>query len=121
MISKDDTAFFKDLLRSQLVELERKADGTVSSLLISSVYTADPLDSASLESERNVTLRIRDRESKLIRKIKDALHRIEEGTYGECDLCGEDISVARLRVRPVTNHCIRCKTQLEVQESVSGF
>lgn len=82
MISKDDTAFFKDLLRSQLVELERKADGTVSSLLISSVYTADPLDSASLESERNVTLRIRDRESKLIEKSRMPSIALKRGHTG---------------------------------------
>jgi DnaK suppressor protein len=121
LLSKEDISFFEDLLRSQLMELERKADGTVSSLLISSVYAPDPLDSASLDSERNVTLRIRDRERKLIRKVKDALERIEDGTYGECELCGEDISIARLRARPVTNHCIKCKTLLEMRERVSGF
>lgn len=121
MLSKDDLAFFEDLLRNQLKELEQRADGTVSSLLISSVYSADFLDSASMDSDRNVTLRIRDRESKLIRKIKAALDRIEDGTYGECDLCGEDIAIARLHARPVTTYCIRCKNEMERKEKASGF
>lgn len=121
MLSKDDLTFFENLLRSQLAELERRADGTVSALLISSVYSADLLDAVSMDSDRSVTLRIRDRESKLIRKIKDALYRIKEGTYGECDLCGEDIAVARLRARPVTTYCIKCKTRLEIREKAGGF
>jgi DnaK suppressor protein len=121
MISKDDLAYFEDLLRTQLAELERRAGGAVGSLLLSSVFASDPVDSASLDADRDYTLRIRDRESKLIRKIQAALDRIEEGTYGECDLCGEDIGVARLRARPVATHCIQCKTRLESLEKVSGF
>jgi DnaK suppressor protein len=122
MLSKEDLHYFKELLASQLEELQRKADGTVSDLLLLSVYSADPLDSSAMDVDRNYTLRIRDRESKLINKIKAALDRIEEGEFGECDMCGEDIGLARLRARPVTTYCIRCKTKLESQEKlVSGF
>jgi len=75
-----------------------------------------------MDVDRSFTLRIRDRESKLINKIKAALDRIEEGEFGECEMCGEDIGLARLRARPVTTYCIRCKTKLESQEKlVSGF
>jgi DnaK suppressor protein len=122
MLSMEDREFFKTLLTDQLEELQRKADGTVSDLLLLSVHSADPLDSSAMDADRSFTLRIRDRESKLINKIKAALDRIEEGEYGVCDMCGEDIGVARLRARPVTTFCIRCKTKLESQEKlVSGF
>ena len=122
MVSMEDREFFKALLTDQLVELQRKADGTVSDLLLLSVHAADPLDTSAMDADRSFTLRIRDRESKLINKIKAALDRIEEGEYGVCEMCGEDIGGARLRARPVTTYCIRCKTKLENQEKlVSGF
>lgn len=122
MLSMEDREFFKTLLAGQLEELQRKADGTVSDLLLLSVHSADLLDSSAMDADRSFTLRIRDRESKLINKIKAALDRIEDGEYGECEMCGEDIGIARLRARPVTTYCIRCKTKLENQEKlVSGF
>lgn len=122
MLSMEERESFKTLLNDQLTELQRKADGTVSDLLLLSVHAADPLDSSAMEADRSFTLRIRDRESRLINKIKAALDRIAEGDYGECDMCGEDIGLARLRARPVTTFCIRCKTKLESREKlVSGF
>jgi len=122
MLSKEDLQHFKELLTSQLEELQRKADGTVSDLLLLSVHSADLLDISSMDADRSFTLRIRDRESKLINKIKAALDRIEEDEFGVCDMCGEDIGIARLRARPVTTFCIRCKTKMENQEKlVSGF
>ena len=76
----------------------------------------DILDRAVHEGQRDFAFRIRERERFLIRKIKDALSRIEEGTYGICEECGEDIPVARLKARPVTNYCLDCKTRMESQE-----
>jgi DnaK suppressor protein len=81
----------------------------------------DPTDRASLESDRNFMLRIRDRESKLIKKIKKALARIENGTFGICEKCGEDISKERLKARPVTTQCIDCKTKEEAFEKALGL
>ena len=118
MLTPTEVMAFRDLLENQLEDLERKAGGTVSDLLLLSIGAADLLDLTSMEADRSFNLRIRDRESKLIRKIKSALRRIEDGTYGECDECGEDISPARLRARPVTNYCIRCKTKLETLEKM---
>jgi DnaK suppressor protein len=76
----------------------------------------DILDRAVHEGQRAFAFRIRERERFLIRKIKDALHRIEEGTYGICEKCGEDIPIARLKARPVTNYCLDCKNRMETQE-----
>jgi DnaK suppressor protein len=66
-------------------------------------------------------LRIRDRERKLIVKIRGALERIDSGTYGICDSCGSDISVKRLKARPVTTQCIDCKTKEEAMENALGI
>jgi DnaK suppressor protein len=56
----------------------------------------------------------------LIKKIRKSLQDIEEGVYGTCESCGEDIAVERLKARPVTRHCIRCKTQIEAREKLTG-
>ena len=80
----------------------------------------DPTDRASMEADRNFTLRIRDRERKLITKIQEALARLEEGTFGICEECGEDISLERLEARPVTTLCIACKKKQENDEKLRG-
>jgi DnaK suppressor protein len=118
MLTPTEMMAFRDLLENQLADLERKASGTVSDLLLLSIGSADLLDLTTMEADRSFHLRIRDRESKLIRKIKAALRRIEDGTYGECDECGEDISPNRLQARPVTTYCIRCKTKREALEKL---
>jgi DnaK suppressor protein len=71
-----------------------------------------------LESDRNFELRIRDRERRLIGKIREALDRIEAGDFGECEDCGDQIGDARLKARPVTTLCIECKTEQERQEKI---
>jgi DnaK suppressor protein len=64
---------------------------------------------------------MKDRERKLIVKIKKALERIENGTFGICERCGEDISIKRLTARPVTTLCIDCKTKEEALEKARGL
>jgi len=80
----------------------------------------DATDRTSLETDRNFMLRIRDRENKLIKMIEESLARIEDNTYTICEKCDEDISLARLKVRPVTTHCIDCKTKEEAAEGALG-
>lgn len=121
ILQPDEMAYFKQLLTQQLDDLLNAAERTVGSLVKSDSQAADPLDQAALDTDRNTTYRIRDRESRLIRKIKTALSKIEDGSFGICDRCGEEITVARLKARPVTSYCIRCKTQMEAFEKVSGF
>jgi DnaK suppressor protein len=85
-----------------------------------SVVRPDMIDRAVHEEQLSFALRIRERERLYSWKIKDALRRIEEGTYGICEGCGEDIPMARLKARPDTNYCIACKTHMEAQERSSG-
>ena len=108
---------FQTLLHEKLDELLKEADRTVDGMTDAKAENfPDPTDRASLESNRNFTLRIRDRERKLIVKIKEALARIDDGSYGKCEECGENIGRERLEARPVTTLCIDCKSMQEVQE-----
>ncbi len=97
------------------------ADDTVEGLLDSRENLPDPLDRASAESDRAWTLRIRDRESMLIKKIRNSLESIDSKEYGICEDCGEDISIERLKARPVTSFCIPCKTKRESAEKLAGI
>ena len=117
----DDLYFFKDILNQQLSELVRRADETVEGLLAENINEADLLDRAAIEADRNCTLRLRDRESKLIRRIRQSLEAIEEGTYGICEECDSEISVSRLKARPIARYCIKCKTKMEAFEKVVGL
>ncbi len=75
-------------------------------------------DQATAETDRNFMLRLRSREQKLIKKIDEALDRIDNGTFGICDDCGMEINIKRLDARPVTTLCMECKTQQEEEERI---
>jgi len=109
---------FKQILEAQLEDLLREAGKTVAEMSDEKTNFPDPTDRASLESDRNFELRIRDRERKLINKIREALERIDEGEFGICESCEEEIGEARLKARPVTTLCIDCKTEQERQEKI---
>lgn len=112
----DRIEFFRTLLNDLLQKLLAEAAVTLGDLTEDKETPSDPLDHAAQESTRDFDLRIRDRERVLIRKIKDALQRIEDGEYGYCVSCGEEISEKRLIARPVATHCIDCKTEAEQLE-----
>jgi DnaK suppressor protein len=120
-MKKKDKEYFKKYLTERLEELLNQADNTVSGMTETKENFPDPTDRAALEADRNFMLRIRDRESKLIKKIKEALERIENDTYGICETCGEDISLKRLKARPVTTQCIDCKSKEEALEKALGL
>lgn len=120
MMSKQKLEHYRNLLDKTMADLMDEASKTVSDMTTHNGNLPDPTDRASLESDRNFTLRIRDRERKLIGKIKEAMARIDTGTYGICESCGEEISEARLKARPVTTLCIECKTKQEQDEKVRG-
>ena len=104
---------FKQLLDNMLADLESGATVTVDEMRKEATPFPDPADRATLESDRNLELRIRDRERKLKGKIEEAIARIEDGTFGLCEVCEEEISDESLRARPVTTLCINCKESQE--------
>ena len=118
-MNQDQLDYFWDVLSNWLDELLKHADETVITMRRSETLS-DPLDRASFDSERSFQLRIRDRESTLIRKIRNSLLDIKSGTYGTCLNCGEEISLKRLEARPVAEHCILCKTEMEYRERLSA-
>jgi DnaK suppressor protein len=117
-MNKKQLEEFRALLQSQMDELLNDAGRTVSDITEEKTNFPDPTDRASLESDRNFELRIRDRERKLINKIREALARIDDGTFGQCESCEEEIGSERLKARPVTTLCIDCKTEQERQERI---
>jgi DnaK suppressor protein len=80
----------------------------------------DVSDQASAEIDQNFSMRIRDRERKLLKKIDEALERMDAATYGTCERCSGDIPYKRLKARPVTTLCIECKTLQEQEERTRG-
>jgi len=117
----NDLVFFKNLITRQLDELIDRGHHVKTSLKNSDEKLADPADQAAVDLERNFMLRIRDREYNLIKKLKMALERIENGTYGICEVCGDEISINRLKARPFAELCIECKTRAERMERVIGL
>jgi len=104
-------------LQSQLDELQAGAERTVVDMTsVEEENFPDPTDRASLESNRNFTLRLRDRDRKLVAKIQEAIKRIEGGTFGIGEGCGGENEKKRLLARPVTSQCIDCKTGAEEEE-----
>jgi DnaK suppressor protein len=116
ILKEKDVEYFRELLTKRLEGLLDHANDTVSGMTVPKENFPDSIDRGSLEADRNFMLRIRDRENKLIKKIRKSLDRIENNTFGVCEKCGEDISFARLKARPVTTHCIDCKTKEEAAE-----
>jgi len=115
-MDKEQQAYFKEKLEKMSNDILAEAEKTLSEMHDQSDNYPDPTDRANAESNRNFELRIRDRERKLLAKIKDAIERIKAGTYGICEMCDEEISVPRLEARPVTTLCVRCKTAQEQHE-----
>ncbi len=80
-----------------------------------SVYT-DSVDQAAAETDKNMTLQMKNRERNVLWQIDEAIKRLDEGTFGECERCGEMISEGRIEAFPSTTLCIDCKAELESEE-----
>jgi DnaK suppressor protein len=110
--------YFRGMLQEEMKVLLEEAGKTVSEMTSDTTNFPDPNDRATQESDRSFELRIRDRERKLINKIREALERIDEGVFGVCEMCEEEIGEARLKARPVTTLCIDCKMEQERKEKL---
>lgn len=112
---------FRSMMTQKINELLEEAGKTVSEMTsgVKENYP-DPNDRASLESDRNFELRIRDRERKLILKMQEAIQRMDDGVFGICEVCNGPISEKRLMARPVTTLCIDCKMKQEKMEKLKG-
>lgn len=111
---------FRNLLLAWKQSLMEEVDRTVHHMQDEATNFPDPNDRATQESEFSLELRTRDRERKLIKKIDEALARLENHDYGYCEACGVEIGVRRLEARPTATLCIDCKTLDEIREKQHG-
>jgi DnaK suppressor protein len=119
-MSKEQLEHFRYILNSWKRDLMVEVDRTVSHMKDEAANFPDPNDRATQEEEFSLELRTRDRERKLIRKIDDALKRIEDGSYGYCLETGEEIGIKRLEARPVATLSIEAQERRERRERQYG-
>jgi len=119
-VTAKDLKQIKALLQSKINELIAEAGKTVIDMAGQEEKLPDLNDRASQEAELNLEIRMRERERKLIVKMRETIERIDAGEYGICEECGEAIGVKRLLARPVTTLCIECKTREEKLQKLQG-
>jgi DnaK suppressor protein len=119
-MSKEQLQHFRTILASWKNDLMQEVDRTVLHMKDEAANFPDPNDRATQESEFSLELRTRDRERKLIRKIDEALKRIEDGSYGYCLETGEPIGVKRLEARPVATLSVEAQERRERREKQFG-
>ncbi|HZF25965.1 MAG TPA: RNA polymerase-binding protein DksA [Steroidobacteraceae bacterium] len=119
-MSKEQLEHFRIILLTWKRDLMEEVDRTVLHMKDEAANFPDPNDRATQESEFSLELRTRDRERKLIRKIEEALMRIEDGSYGYCLETGEEIGIKRLEARPVATLCVEAQERRERRERQYG-
>ena len=118
-MSKDQLKFFKYRLLELQSQLRENADATTEHLRELAV-APDPADRATLEEEHALELRARDRERKLLKKVDQALVRIEDGSYGYCEETGDPIGIQRLLARPTATLTIEAQERRELKQKMYG-
>ena len=121
MLTAKKKEFFRRLLSEQLEELMGKNSHTAASVAATTEKSLDFTDQATQESDMDFNIHMKERDSRLVAKIREALERVKDGTYGICEDCGQKISEERLKARPVTTMCIKCKRKQENDERLRGL
>lgn len=119
-MNKKQLEHFRAVLLAWKQELIDEISRTVHSMQDETANHPDPNDRASQETDMSLELRNRERERKLIKKIEEAVSRIDQEDYGYCESCGVEIGVQRLEARPTATLCIDCKTLEEIRERQMG-
>ncbi len=110
------SAHFREILNAWKKELLDDINKIMSVMQDENINLPDPNDRATLETDRSLELRTRDRERKLVKKINDSLVDLDKRDYGYCEDCGVDIGIKRLEARPTASLCIDCKSLTEIRE-----
>ena len=118
-MNKDQLAFFKVRLQTLRDDILKNANETTEHLR-ENVLVPDPADRATIEEEHALELRTRDRERKLLKKVEQALARIESGDYGWCEETGEAIGISRLLARPTANLSLEAQERRELRQKLFG-
>ena len=117
-MNKKQVEYFKNRLLDWKKELLKESNITIEKLKEEPSNKPDVTDRASLESDRSLELRTRDRARKLLSKINKALLKIEDGTYGYCEETMEPISIERLKARPIATLTLEAQENHEKSEKV---
>lgn len=118
-MSPAQLAFFRHRLQEEMRQLLENAHETTTHLQENEA-TPDPSDRASVEEEHTLELRVRDRERKLLKKIEEALARIDSGEYGWCEETGEPIGIGRLLARPTATLSLEAQERREKLKKMHG-
>lgn len=110
---KSELVKFKKFFENRIREVSQHNKVMRDDFVVSDDDKLDEVDHATADTEASVQLRLRNREVMNLKQLEDALLRIEEGTFGECVNCGEDIEVRRLEARPTATLCVACQEEEE--------
>ena len=121
MLTQDNKEYFKELLYQRMDELFAGANKAVNVIDGLSDKCPDFTDLASLETDTAFSFRLKERESRLMRKINRTLDKLNNGDFGVCEECGRRISEERLKARPIAALCIECKRMQEAREKSRGL
>ena len=125
MLNAEQLNFIRDLLNKELAEIEERNREKVGEMEFSTqdseTFHGDEADQANFMEQRNRQLRLRDRDRKLINKIRSTLAKLDTPEYGICESCGCEIDFERLKLRPVASLCIECKKEEEEREAKERF
>jgi DnaK suppressor protein len=117
-MTPDQIREFKKLFETQRTTILASQDLTGEEFSLSKDDLLDEMDLTSSELEQSMRIRLRNRQTLYLKKIEQALARIKEGSFGDCQACGEHIEVRRLEARPTTTHCVGCKEEEERREAL---
>lgn len=120
-LNDEQVLFLKNELEKQLNQLMELGRRRVREVSEARQPEVDTLDFAVSETNRTAMLKMADRERRLLRKVRKAIQRLQEGDYGSCESCGAEIGYNRLMVRPMATFCIDCQTQVEHSEGRRVF
>jgi len=120
-MTKDKLKKFKRIFEKQRDDIVVKGGGIIrEDFLINPDDRFDEIDQAATDIDKEMRMRLCNRETLYLKKVDEALRRIEEGTFGECEECGEDIEFRRLEARPTATLCVACKEEQERKEGLTA-
>jgi DnaK suppressor protein len=116
-LRKEKLIQFKKQLIDRRETLAREVQAATAEMIDDETTYADAVDQASAETDKSITVQMKNRDRTILAQINEALRRIEDGSFGVCDSCGEEIAEARMRVNPATVMCIDCQTEIEAEQN----
>ncbi len=120
-MNKERLKKFRKIFEAQKNEILKNGKVVLEDFSVSEDDRADEVDQATTDNVQSMQMRLKNRETLYLKKVDEALRRIEEGSFGECTDCGEDIELRRLEARPVATLCISCKEDQERKEGLTSY